>query len=380
MSVPLVAVPVDPPVDPWAGVWIAEDIELIAHGVASGSWVDLTLGGVSAGLDVLALVVDPAGALLQYGVAWLIEHVEPLSEALDWLAGDPAVIAAHAQTWRNVASALTGQAADLAQATRLEVADWTGTAGAAYRSWSGEQQAALGGLAKAAGALATATEAAGALIAGVRMLVRDAIATVVSRLIVYAAEVTLSGGFAAPIVVGQVVSLIATWAAKITSWLKALLASLRRLRPLLARLGNLIDSLKKILTRLRTPGHEPGGLSRVHGRGAGPRMPINSSSVTQIAEKYGIDISDVRVTINDRVSGLCGTTRPDGSVTLYRTAFQSEEDLARTLEHERFHVQELRQGRPYPADDEAAVAFEDRAYAHENQWWENHPVRPEGPS
>ncbi len=67
----------------WAGVGPAEDIELIAQGVRNQSWVDGTLGAVGAGLDVLALVSDPVGALLQYGIAWLIEHVKPLSEALD---------------------------------------------------------------------------------------------------------------------------------------------------------------------------------------------------------------------------------------------------------------------------------------------------------
>ena len=57
---------------------------------------------------------------------------------------------------------------------------------------------------------------------------------------------------------------------------------------------------------------------------------------------------------------------------------RSEEDLARTLEHERFHAAELRQGRPYPATHHEIDAFEDRAYAHEEQWWTDHSVRPEG--
>jgi hypothetical protein len=73
--------------DPWAGVWIAEDIETILAGIKDGSWIDTTLGAVSAGLDALAFISDPIGSLLQYGVAWIIEHVKPLSEALDWLAG-----------------------------------------------------------------------------------------------------------------------------------------------------------------------------------------------------------------------------------------------------------------------------------------------------
>src|SRR3954470_8136780 len=86
-------------VDPGAGVWIAEDIEAIYRGVKDGSWIEGTLGGGSAGLDALAFVSAPVGALLQYGVAWIIEHVEPLREALDWLAGHPAQIEAHAQSW-----------------------------------------------------------------------------------------------------------------------------------------------------------------------------------------------------------------------------------------------------------------------------------------
>jgi hypothetical protein len=97
---PLVAGRLEQPKSAWAGVWIAEDIEAIAQGVENRSWVDGTLGVVGAGLDGLALVSDPVGALLQYGISWLIEHVKPLSEALDWLAGDPGQIAAHAQTWR----------------------------------------------------------------------------------------------------------------------------------------------------------------------------------------------------------------------------------------------------------------------------------------
>ncbi|GAA2607032.1 hypothetical protein [Paractinoplanes durhamensis] len=53
---PLVAGPVEQPKSAWAGVWIAEDIELIAQGVQNRSWVDGTLGAVGVGLDGLALV------------------------------------------------------------------------------------------------------------------------------------------------------------------------------------------------------------------------------------------------------------------------------------------------------------------------------------
>jgi len=80
---PLAAVPSGGRPTRWSGIWIAEDIEQIAAGVAAGSWIDTALGTLGAGLDALALVSDPLGALLQYGISWLIGHVKPLSDALD---------------------------------------------------------------------------------------------------------------------------------------------------------------------------------------------------------------------------------------------------------------------------------------------------------
>jgi hypothetical protein len=68
---PLIASATSTAPKPWAGVWIAEDIDQIAERVRSGSWIDGSLGGVGAGLDALAFVSDPVGGLLQYGIAWV---------------------------------------------------------------------------------------------------------------------------------------------------------------------------------------------------------------------------------------------------------------------------------------------------------------------
>ncbi|MFI2712214.1 WXG100 family type VII secretion target [Micromonospora sp. NPDC018662] len=264
---PLVAGAADAGPSAWAGIWICEDIDLIAQGVRTGSWIDGSLGVVSAGLDALALVSDPVGALLQYGIAWLIEHVRPLSEALDWLAGDPTEITAHARTWRNVAASLREDAAELTHAVRTEVAGWTGAAGSGYRSWASEQQQAITGLAQGAEAMAAITEGAAGLVAAVRLLVRDAVAACVSRLIGYATELVATAGLATPLVVEQVTTTVASWGARIARLLRGLLASLRRLMPEARRLGDLIEKLRQALNRLtssspRSP-HSP--VDGVHG-------------------------------------------------------------------------------------------------------------------
>jgi uncharacterized protein YukE len=234
-------------------VWIAEDIEQIIAGIEGGSWVDAGIGTMGAGLDGLALVSDPSGVLLQYGIAWLLDHVRPLSEALDWLAGDPGAIAAQAQTWRGVAENLTDQAEDLARAVRWDVSEWEGLAGDAYRDHAERHTKRLLTLGRAADGMALMTEAAGTLIGTVRLMVRDAIATAVSRLVVYATELVASAGLATPLVVEQVATLCASWGARIAVWLRSLLTSLRKLGSAMRELGDRITAL----ARTGSPSPEP---------------------------------------------------------------------------------------------------------------------------
>jgi hypothetical protein len=245
---PLVADQVDEPASAWSGVSIAEDVELISQGVRSGSWIDGSLGALSAGLDGLAVVSDPIGTLLPYGVSWLIEHVRPLSQALDGLAGDPATIAAQAQTWHKVAHLLQAESAALAQAVRLDLTEWSGAAAQAYRRWVNARTRSLQVLASAANATAAIVEGAGVLVGTVRVMVRDAVATVVSRLMVYAAELVGTAGLATPLVVEQVSALCASWAARIARWLRALITSLGRLMRESERLGELVRALNKRLS------------------------------------------------------------------------------------------------------------------------------------
>ncbi|WIM94506.1 hypothetical protein ACTOB_006531 [Actinoplanes oblitus] len=378
MSNPLIAPRTEIPKDSWAGVWIVEDIEMIRRGIENGSWIDGTLGVVGASLDGLALISDPLGVLLQYGASWIIEHVRPLSEALDWLAGDPASIAANAETWRNVANELHRQAEELRGAVRLDLSEWTGDSSTAYRDRTGQQQQALGALAKASETMAVITEGAGFLIAAVRVLVRDAIATLASRLVVYAAEEVASLGIATPLVVEQVTTLIGSWTARIARWLRGLLDSLRKLLPAIRRIGDLVDEIKKVLNRIHSGEEGAEALNRVKKRGAGPVQLFSLESVRGIAAKYGIDIAGLSISLGSKTTrGICGRTLPDGSIVLFPTGFRSEEDLAKTLAHERFHHDELAAGKPFPKNAEEFDAFEDRAYAHEEQWWNNQPIRPE---
>jgi uncharacterized protein YukE len=189
-----------------------------------------------------------------WGVSWLMEHVKPLRKALDWLAGNPDEIAAHAASWRNVAVFTTGTRDQCAQAVRAQTAGWLGASGDAYRSHAAQQLDAIGGIATAAGAISYAVEGAGLLVGLVRGIVRDLIAqfvaTLAARLPQWLAEAGLTLGFATPVVVGQVAALVAKWVNKIQHFVRALLSSLRRLSGKLDELTGVLDAVKQALRRL----------------------------------------------------------------------------------------------------------------------------------
>src|SRR5437764_1864307 len=82
-----------------SGITILESGKAIKDGIESGSWASIVMGEVGVAMDALAFVMDPFGSILAAGVGWLMEHVGPLKEALDALAGDPDQITAHSETW-----------------------------------------------------------------------------------------------------------------------------------------------------------------------------------------------------------------------------------------------------------------------------------------
>jgi hypothetical protein len=238
----------------WTGVWLAEDVQTLIDGVSSGSWIDSTIGGIGTSLDTLAVVVDPLGTLLQWAVAWLIEHVKPLTEALDWLAGDPAQITAYAQTWHNVASTLAGAAAPMRDAAGSSLGNWSGQAADSYRQQAAQQFSALDALARAAGGLGTITTVTGLVVSLVRSTVRDLIAnfiaTLLGRLPFWLAAEACTLGTATPLVVAQVSRAVAECAQSISRLLRALVTSVERLAPILRKLEELIGQITDVLRRL----------------------------------------------------------------------------------------------------------------------------------
>ncbi|GAA1643102.1 WXG100 family type VII secretion target [Actinoplanes couchii] len=331
-----------------------------------------------------------------------MEHVKPLRDALDWLAGKPDEIAAHAATWRNVSASASEAHQQYAAAIQMQTAEWLGASGDAYRAHAGEQLAAVDGIATVTNAISYAVEGAGLLVGLVREIVRDLIAQFVATLAVrlpqWLAEEGVTLGLATPVVAAQVATLVARWVNRIQHFIRALLNSLRRLNGKLDELAGILARLKQLLGRLHrtdpvaaSASHSESSSGNVSAEGAGDglfregdgivrngqRLLMSRENVLAVAEKFGIDMSGVRFSLDKvrRGSGpgkeFYGVTMPNGDIKLARDAFMDEEQPARTLAHERFHLDELRGGMDFPWKEADRAAYEVRAYAHEEQWWQS---------
>lgn len=358
----------------YTGLGMVEDAAQISSGIHDNSWVDGTLGGVGGSLDVLGMAIDPLGSLVAWGVSWLMEHVKPLKEALDWLAGNPDEIAAQAATWRNVSASAGDTHQQYADAVRAQTAAWSGASGDAYRSHAAQQLDAIGGIATAAGAISYAVEGAGLLVGLVRGIVRDLIAqfvaTLAARLPQWLAEEGLTLGLATPVVVGQVAALVAKWVNKIQHFVRALLNSLRRLNGKLDELTGVLDGLKQALRRLSRSDPTTGTLDMPSSPDFfskspvrtnrdvldnGPGTPMTLDNVHDIAARMDIDLADVDVVIisdpeeirylDHMDAGAYTPSELNGTqIRLGPASFADDETLAATIAHEHTHVVQQQAG------------------------------------
>ncbi|WP_406692418.1 RHS repeat-associated core domain-containing protein [Saccharopolyspora sp. ID03-671] len=235
----------------YSGVPIAESVADTQKAIESGDWASGVMGAVGTGLDALGMALDPFGAIFSAGVGWLIEHVGPVSDALDSLTGDPDEIKAHSETWKNVASELDAINTEMKDLVKADTANWMGDAGDAYRKRSEDTANLIDAAKKAAEGAADGIGTAGEVVGAVRTLVRDIIAELVGHLISWALQVVCTLGIAMAWVVPQVVAEVAKVAARIADITTKLVKAMKALSPLLKKLGDGFGDAKKQLDKIK---------------------------------------------------------------------------------------------------------------------------------
>ena len=232
---------------PYAGIGILDSATGCGEALNNSAWIDAGIDAVSAGVGYVNYLDNPAGALLGWGVDWLFEHVEALSEPLDWLAGNPDAITAHAQTWGNIADAVTAARRDYVDAVAGDLSSWQGAAADAYRRRATDTGYLFEAMATAADAIKAAITLSGQVVDAVRDKIREWIAQLVGNLIALLTEEAATVGVATPVVAEQATMAIAKQAAEIAQLLLKLHKTICALLPLVGHLGEVFQMLQGAL-------------------------------------------------------------------------------------------------------------------------------------
>lgn len=219
--------------DGWTGLAFADDYKGISDAIESGSWIDGAIAGIGASLNLASVALDPFSTLLSMGIEWAMEQVQPLKEALDWLAGDPETVETHALTWDNLSAELFAIGEELKKKLEGDLQGWAGDTADAYREMLSVNIDVAGMLGGTAMGIASATRGAGTLVTMVREFVRGFIADCIAKVVVWLAEVVFTLGVATPLVASQMAAAVVKWVGRIFGWLMGLVTSIEALRALL---------------------------------------------------------------------------------------------------------------------------------------------------
>ncbi|MDT0249976.1 hypothetical protein RMW62_12905, partial [Actinomyces oris] len=195
--------------------------------------------------DTAAAVMDPLGEALSAGVGWIIEHLSPLKDWLNELAGDSDAVAAAASTWTNIGTKLNSCAGELEAVCSSRLAGQESLAVATFKTLQAGSASHLRMTGEVAGAISGGLTLASMIVRMVHDMVRDAIADVIGKLTSKAAIMAVSLGTAAPWAVSSVAADVSSWVARLSKEVADVVLSSKNLKKLLDKAENLFSRLGK---------------------------------------------------------------------------------------------------------------------------------------
>jgi hypothetical protein len=213
-----------------------------ADAFARGDFIEGTVNGLSAGIDVVGAMLNPFGAAGSMVVGWLIEHIGPVQDWLDDMLGDPAAIKGGAQTWHNIEQHMRSVSSQYADEVSRALAGMRGPAADAYGEYASLQRDLMDNLARVCSGVAAGVEVAGGLLAGVRDFVSGLVADFVGQVIGAFAQSVITVGLGAPAALAGLAAKGRSIVSRVQTFMEDLARSLDRMAELLGEISPALES------------------------------------------------------------------------------------------------------------------------------------------
>ena len=234
----------------WSGSRLLEDGVDLKEAFESKSWVAGGLAVAATAADTAAAVMDPLGEALSTGIGWIIEHLSPLKDWLNELAGDSDAVAAAASTWTNIGAKLNSCAGDLDKVCSSRLAGQESLAVATFKSLQAGSASHLRMTGEVAGAISGGLTLASVIVRMVHDMVRDAIADIIGKLTSKAIITAVSLGTASGWAIASLSADVSSWAFRLSKEVADVATSAKNLKGLLSKANRLFDDVAEAFTRI----------------------------------------------------------------------------------------------------------------------------------
>lgn len=240
-----------------------------ATAFSRGDWIEGTINGVSAAIDVVGMILNPLGSVCSMVINWILEHCGPLQDWLDELLGDPGVITASSETWNNIGDHLGGIGPEYRNLITSDTAGFSGLAIDAYRSLGNGMSDVFDALSKVSYGVSGGITVAGGLLAGVRDFIQGLFSDIVGQAAGALAQSVLTLGIGAPSALSGLVAKAKSVVERCQKFMRALATSLDKMATLLREISPALETSTKFLADIcRNGANQPTSFALALGKGA----------------------------------------------------------------------------------------------------------------
>ena len=240
-----------------------------ATAFSRGDWIEGTINGVSAAIDVVGMILNPLGSVCSMVINWIMEHCGPLQDWLDELLGDPGVITASSETWNNIGNHLGGIGPEYRNLISSDTAGFSGLAIDAYRNLGNGMSDVFEALSKVSYGVSGGITVAGGLLAGVRDFIQGLFSDIVGQAAGALAQSVLTLGVGAPSALSGLIAKAKSIVERCQKFMRALATSLDKMATLLREISPALETSTKFLADIcRNGANQPTSFALALGKGA----------------------------------------------------------------------------------------------------------------
>ncbi|MGA6163459.1 hypothetical protein [Amycolatopsis magusensis] len=241
------------------GAGLLQDIADGCTKCMNGGWAEGLLDvGVGVVADGKSLLGNPVEALLGMGFGWVIEHLSPLKDLLDWFVGNQDQLSLAVNAWSKVSDGVQAAAEHFTTRLMEDSATWRGVGADQYRKYAQQRINILTALSDSARTVATAVEISKSILKVVRDIIRGIIADTAAKVMIILCRTPPP---TYPVAVAtEVAPTVARQSSKAMQWVQRLVRAFQNLQKLL---GDLIGKLGGLGRLMTTMGKEAGAYGSV---------------------------------------------------------------------------------------------------------------------